>query len=150
MLPTCFDSTALSNTRVPLPLSKEEHVLLFCDDVYFRFFSSAPYRAIECLSGRVFLTSERVVFVPSCCEAPFKSFFAPLKRVLIVDSEISFDFLCESSFVATVGLNFRSWSPGLFFETLNKALKDVVVELDPEWIAEDEPIPLYSELVDTD
>lgn len=143
-----FSSTAVSEQGVPLPIDDTENVLFLCDNVYFRFSAKHSARSAQSPSGRLYLTTHRIVYIPSSKEH-FSSFFVPLNKIFDVEPGSILECLCENKYIGVIELNLKSYQSGALFAQIKEAVDRVVLDVDPAFIADDDDeVPYYTDIVD--
>lgn len=140
-----FDRTALSILKIPLPLNSNERIMFFCDNVYFRFKTKQSSEIMESFSGKFYLTTLRIVYVPDR-HLSFTTFHIPLTKLFLVESDSYLECLCENSYIGLIFVNFRSKNKNLYFSEIDKAIKRVEMDVDSILIEDDpDTLPYYSE-----
>lgn len=143
-----FNNIALTGKRVPLPTDSTERLLFFYDNVYFRFTVKHIPEFIDSVSGRLYLTSYRLIYIPAM-ENAFHSFFVPINKIFAVESETFLECLCDNNYVGMICLNFKSFQDRLFYQEIRKRVEETVMEIDSAFIEDDEEeLPYYSDVCD--
>lgn len=143
-----FNNTAVSKKGIPLPTDDTENVIFVCNNVYFRFSAKNSSRSVYSASGNLYLTTQRIVYIPSSKEQ-FSSFFIPLNKVFDVESDSFLECLCENKYVGVIELNLKSYQSSTLFAQIKKAVDEVVLDVDPTFIADEEgELPYYTDILD--
>ena len=138
-----FDSCAISSKKIPLPFDENEEIKIFYSDVYFRFESKDSRESLSSLSGSLYLTTYRVIYISNDYNTTFKSFFVPLNKIFSVESDYYIECLCEHSYVGTIYLSFKNNYNKTFFEELVLLLEKIALEIDPSYLETEKDDELY-------
>lgn len=144
-----FNNTAMSESKIPLPLSKSERIIFYVNRAYFRFSKKHCLESIESTEGRFYLTTMRVIYIPDST-ATFHSFFVPLSKIFKLSHNSYFECLCDNKYISTVNFDFKSLQKDFFVSKLRNAIETVPMNIDLEFANEEnsEKIPYYSDLCD--
>lgn len=136
-----FDSTALSEGRIPLPADSTEKVVMAIQDSSLEFESTGSQELISCKAGTTFLTTLRLVYVPSV-GGDFQSFFVPLRRIFSAEDG-RIECMCNDNSVGFVYLYFQSSPRTLLYEEIRRLLRTTTMEMIED---NEEDLPYYCEI----
>jgi len=139
-----FNSVALSDKNIPLPIDDSEEILYFGENLYFRFLTKGQQQAIESLEGTIYLTSYRIIYIPT--RAAFSSFYVPLNKIFTVQNNNYIECHCENNCMGFIYLNFRDWQNKIFFNLLASHTTNITVDIDADSL-EDNNAVFYSDIV---
>lgn len=136
-----FNSTALSKSRVPLPVDSTERMVMTIQNSGFEFESTGSQELATCRRGTIFLTSLRLVYVPIVPE-DFCSFFVPVRRMFSVGNG-RVECMCDDNSTGWAYFHFESSPKLLLYEELRKLLSATTMEAIED---SEEDLPYYCEV----
>lgn len=125
-----LNSTAISDSKIPLPLSRDENIILIINNVSLKLVTEEMFHS---KSGTLYLTETRLCYVSNA-----GSVCIPLKRILSYLKII--EFMNYNNEMGFVFLGFER-DEELFYWELKCILSTVLVDTNQERDA-----PYYSEL----
>ena len=144
-----FNSTAITEGGVPLPVSENEDIVLFGEEASFKFTIKHSGNMVTSPSGRFFLTTLRFIYVPDD-RSNFHTFFVSLDRIFPVCPYSPIEFLSVGNEIGMFQLEIPNSQRTLFYDQIKTHTENLVIDVDPSLYAEDDIsiLPYYSDLCD--
>lgn len=149
-----FNNTVFTDTGIPLPVSDNETVIAYYEDVKFfckigngGLLNNARFKSS---SGALYLTNYRIVYKPKeimslISENRFDSFHCSLDVIIDIETNY-FTFLIENDWITKVFIDIgdSSVNNNVFYSMLKDATKSNVESYDDQ----QDDIPYYCDVID--
>ncbi|KAM0673326.1 hypothetical protein GVAV_003295 [Gurleya vavrai] len=145
-----INTTAFSENNVPLPVSNDEYILYYNPSAKFSLVlgNGAPAYTSRYNSykGFLFLTNYRVIYRPFQITKFFESFFVPYSDILCVEKESYFEIKVNDDYASNVYINCEDSQLNVFYEALDKMLKEYATSEKASNSGKKDVLPLYCEV----